>query len=172
MEFITMHLVFFPVWEKWRGFFANIAFLHIWHRPWSPRGCMAINFTIQIPLTLEMLLINNRFNWPCSFLEEVKTVKLFTHDGRRTMDDTWRWTKTNCNMTPEWLRWPKNDTMCQLLYLRELGIILDVFCASRPASPKPTSKNSMQCKWITISLFISWWRVTYILQMRESPIIN
>lgn len=40
-----------------------------------------MNFTV--PLIIEMLHIKNGNNWPSSFREEVKNVKMLTHgDGR------------------------------------------------------------------------------------------
>lgn len=50
---------------------------------------MVINFTILIPLILDLLQIKNGINWPSSF-EEVQNVKLIMHDKWRMMDDKQR----------------------------------------------------------------------------------
>lgn len=79
MDIITMHLVFSHMCGRREDIFENLTFyfLRIWYRLWSSGGGKAMNFII--PLTK----IDTCNNWPYTFQEEVKNVKLLTHDGRR-----------------------------------------------------------------------------------------
>lgn len=45
-----------------------------------------MNFTFNNPFTLKMLQTQNGNNWPCSFQEAVKNVKLSKHDRQRPME--------------------------------------------------------------------------------------
>lgn len=78
MDIITMHLVFSHMSGRREDIFGNLTFyfLRIWYCLWSSWGGKALNFTI--PLTM----IDTCNNWPYTF-QEVKNVKLLTHDGRR-----------------------------------------------------------------------------------------
>lgn len=66
--------------------------LHIWPCLWLPRGGETIYFKILI-LTIQMFYTKNGNNSPCSF-QEVKKVKLLTHDDRRRPDSY---------SSPDWL---------------------------------------------------------------------
>lgn len=77
---------FFPTFGS-REDFCKFGFLYIWLRPLHSGSGRAMNFTMLIPLTMEMLQTKHGSNWPCNIYEKVKNVKLLPQDGRRTPHD-------------------------------------------------------------------------------------
>lgn len=87
MDMITMQFFFNQhVWEYRKRFLRYCLFAYF-APPMRPRGWWCITFHNDIS---------------CSF-----HVKLLSRDAQRPMDERRR-TMTNCNRSPEWLRWLKN----------------------------------------------------------------